>query len=77
MARLKYKDRMIISEMYLNEDSILSIAVKIGAHPATIYAELRRGHTGGIDKNGRLAYDPDLAQRNTQENLRRCGKKRQ
>ncbi len=76
MARLTLKDRKIISKMYDAEESNLAIAIKVGVHPGTIYEELKRGFTGEIDKNGRQAYDPDLAQRTVQEHMRRCGVKK-
>ena len=43
----------------------------------TIYAELKRGQDGvTLDKNFRPAYDPELAQKRVQENLRRRGRKK-
>lgn len=77
MARLKYKDRLRISEMYLCEKSAMEIAVSVGASLNTIYVELQRGDTGKLDKNQRREYSPDLAQRRVQENVRRCGGKKQ
>ena len=77
MARLKYKDRLRISEMYLSEKSSMEIAVSVGASLNTIYVELQRGDTGKLDKNQRREYSPELAQRRVQENVRRCGGKKQ
>lgn len=77
MARLKYKDRLLISEMYLSEKSAMEIAVSVGASLNTIYVELQRGDTGKLDKNQRREYSPELAQRRVQENVRRCGGKKQ
>lgn len=77
MARLKYKDRLRISEMYLSEKSAMEIAVSVGASLNTIYVELQRGDTGKLDKNQRREYNPELAQRRVQENVRRCGGKKQ
>lgn len=77
MARLKYKDRLRISEMYLSEKSAMEIAVSVGASLNTIYVELQRGDTGNLDKNQRREYSPELAQRRVQENVRRCGGKKQ
>ena len=77
MARLKYKDRLRISEMYLCEKSAMEIAVSVGASLNTIYVELQRGDTGKLDKNQRREYSPELAQRRGQENVRRCGGKKQ
>ena len=77
MARLKYKDRLRSSEMYLSEKSAMEIAVSVGASLNTIYVELQRGDTGKLDKNQRREYSPELAQRRVQENVRRCGGKKQ
>ena len=77
MARLKYKDRLRISEMYLCEKSAMEIAVSVGASLNTIYVEVQRGDTGKLDKNQRREYSPELAQRRVQENVRRCGGKKQ
>ena len=77
LARLKYKDRLRISEMYLCEKSAMEIAVSVGASLNTIYVELQRGDTGKLDKNQRREYSPELAQRRVQENVRRCGGKKQ
>ena len=77
MARLKYKDRLRISEMYLSEKSAMEIAVSVGASLNTIYVELQRGDTGKLDKNQRREYSPELAQRRVQEHVRRCGGKKQ
>ena len=77
MARLKYKDRLRISEMYLSEKSAMEIAVSVGASLNTIYVEVQRGDTGKLDKNQRREYSPELAQRRVQENVRRCGGKKQ
>ena len=77
MARLKYKDRLRISEMYLCEKSAMEIAVSVGASLNTIYVELQRGDTGKLDKNQRREYSPELAQRRVQETVRRCGGKKQ
>lgn len=73
MARLTMSDRRMLAEMYGDEKSALEIANKLGCHPQTIYDELKRGSTGKLDKNHKPEYDPDLAQRTVQENMRRCG----
>ena len=47
---------------------------------ATIYRELKRGETVGddgapvLDRNGRRAYNPVIAQQTVQENFRRRGR---
>ena len=76
MIRLTLKDRKLISKMYNDEASVFSIAVAVGCHIQTIYDDLKRGDTGRLDKNGRREYDPDLAQRTVQANMRRAGAKK-
>ena len=50
------------------------IADGLGVTTATIYRELKRGETGGLDRNLRKAYNPVLAQQRVQENFKRRGK---
>ena len=50
------------------------IADKLRVHVSTIYRELKRGETGGLDRNQRRAYNPVLAQQRVQENFKRRGK---
>lgn len=76
MARLTLKDRKIIQKMYNAEETNLAIAIKLNVHPSTIYDELKRGYTGEVDEYGRRVYDPELAHRKVQENVKRCGTKK-
>jgi len=76
----KYKyltttDRQQIAAQYLAGARPCDIAEKLGVHIATIYHELQRGRTGKLDKNQRIAYNPELAQRKLQENFKRRGRK--
>lgn len=77
----KYKyltitDRHRIAAWYANGERPCDIAKWLGVHTATVYTELQRGQTGELDKNQRLAYDPELAQRTVQEGFKRRGRKR-
>ena len=76
MARLKLTDRYRISELYLQEKSAMEIAAAVGVSLNTVYTELQRGRTEDLDKNMRNGYDPELAQRRVQANLRHCGSRR-
>ena len=76
----KYKfmtldDRRLIAGWYLNGERACDIAARVGVHTATIYNELQRGKTGGLDRNQRPAYDPELAQRKIQEGFGRRGRR--
>lgn len=74
---IEYPDRKAIAALYGAGAKAGQIAKEIGVSPRTIYAELKRGQDGGkLDKNFRLAYDADLAQKRAQESRRRCGRKK-
>lgn len=74
---LEYADRKQIAALYADGVAPKEIARKVGVTPNTIYAELKRGQDGvTLDKNFRLAYDPDLAEQRRQEALRRRGRTR-
>ena len=53
--------------------AISDISDEVGVALRTLYVELKRGATGKLDQNQRPAYDPVLAQRTYQENIRRRG----
>lgn len=74
---VEFEDRKQIAAMYASGAIAADIAQKIGVSATTIYAELKRGQDGvTLDKNFRPAYDPDLAQKRVQENLRRRGRRK-
>jgi IS30 family transposase len=76
MGKYKFltaKDRERIAAWYLNGERPCDMAAWLEVHTATIYNELARGRTGALDKNQRLAYDPELAQRTLQEGFKRRG----
>lgn len=68
-------EREYIAKAWGEYASVAEIADHLGKSRKTIYAELRRGQDGDrLDHNQRPAYDPELAQRRFQANLRRRGK---
>ena len=71
---IDFQDRKEISTRYLNGDRVADIADGLGVTTATVYRELKRGETGGLDRNLRKAYNPVLAQQRVQENFKRRGK---
>ena len=74
---VEFEDRKTIAAMYAAGAVAEEIAQKIGVSRSTVYTELKRGQDGvTLDKNFRPAYDPELAQRVTMKNIRRCGKRR-
>ncbi len=67
-------ERAKISEAWRGYASVREIAGLLGVAPKTVYEELKRGNAdGALDHNQRPAYDPELAQRRFQANLRRRG----
>ena len=79
VARKKYKllsfnDRKQLEVMYLNNERPSDIALKLGVHTATIYKELQRGSSGNLDKNLRLEYSAEAAQRIITENFKKRGR---
>jgi len=70
------EERGKIAAWYLRGDRPSDIAERIGVHTATVYHELQRGHTGGLDINQRPAYDPTLAQQVFQRGLKKRGRRR-
>lgn len=70
------EDRRKIATAWEGYASAAEIAEQLGADPSTVHRELKRGNKDGeLDRNGRLAYDPALAQVNFCASLRRRGRK--
>lgn len=70
------EDRNTIAAAWESYASAVEIAEQLGADPSTVHRELKRGNKNGeLDRNGRLAYDPALAQVNFCASLRRRGRK--
>ena len=58
---ITFQDRKQISTRYLNGDRVADIADGLGVTAAPVYRELKRGETGGLDRNQRRAAHPLLA----------------
>ena len=83
MRRYKYitfADRKQIAAWYQTNERPADIAERLGFTAAAIYRELKRGETVGddgapvLDRNGRRAYNPVIAQQTVQANFRRRGR---
>ena len=70
---ITFDNRKKIAALYAKGMSISDISDEVGVALRTLYVELKRGTTGKLDQNQRPAYDPVLAQRTYQENIRRRG----
>lgn len=73
---LTFAQRQKIEALYSEGKRVVDIAAKLGKSTAAIYEELKRGYTGGLDKNKRPKYSADLAQTTVQKNIRRRGNRR-
>lgn len=83
MRRYKYltfADRRRIAAWYQANERPADIADRLDVTTATIYRELKRGETVGddgapvLDRNGRRAYNPVIAQQTVQANFGRRGR---
>lgn len=70
---ITFDNRKKIAALYAKGMSISDISDEVGVALRTLYVELKRGATGKLDQNQRPAYDPVMAQRTYQENIRRRG----
>lgn len=68
-------DRQKLESLYLKGERVQDIADALGVHVATVYKELKRGETGGLDRNMRTEYSATLAQRRLAENFKKRGRK--
>lgn len=68
-------DRETLEALYLKGERVQDIADSIGVHVTTVYKELKRGETGGLDCNMRKEYSATLAQRRLAENFRKRGRR--
>ncbi len=73
---MSYEQRKKLEAMYTSNAEINDIAAHLGVNPVTIYRKLKRGKTGGLDKNGRMEYSAELGQKSLNENLRRRGNRK-
>jgi len=77
---ITFSDRREIAALYQANERPADIAERLGFTAAAIYRELKRGETVGddgapvLDRNGRRAYNPVIAQQTVQENFRRRGR---
>ena len=70
---MSYDQRKELETMYAE---INDIAARLGVNHVTVYRELKRGETGKLDKNGRMAYSAELGQKTLNENFRRRGNRK-
>lgn len=73
---ITYEDRKHLEQLYSAGAAISDIAVTLNIHISTAYREIAKGNTGTLDENGRFGYDAEIAQKATQESLKRRGGKR-
>lgn len=73
---LTYEDRKSLEALYAAGAALPDIAEKLGVHLATIYRELARGCTPGLDENGRSGYAAEIAQEAFTASLKHRGKRK-
>lgn len=73
---MSYDQRKELETMYAANAEINDIAARLGVNHVTVYRELKRGKTGELDKNGRMAYSAELGQKTLNENFRRRGNRK-
>ena len=71
MKTMTMQDRQTLARRYAAGENVTRIAVDLGMSAAAVYAELRRGYTGGLDGNKRREYDPELGLTRYQESLQK------
>lgn len=75
---IEFADRKRVAALWAAGAKVKDIAEEIGVTPNSVYTELKRGQDGEtLDKNFRLAYDPELAEKRTQEAIRRRGRRKE
>ena len=72
---LSYEDRKTIESLYSAGMRLPEIADKIGFSLRALYKDLDKGATGELNEIGRRGYSAELAQRVTQDNIKRRGTK--
>lgn len=75
MKTMTMQDRQTLASRYTAGENVTQIAVDLGMSAAAVYAELRRGYTGGLDGNKRREYDPELGLTRYQESLANRGRR--
>ena len=73
---ITYAERKRLEQLYAKGAAITDIATVLNVHISTVYRELAKGSTGVLDMNGRIGYDTEVAQKATQDSLKRRGGKR-
>jgi IS30 family transposase len=74
---MTFEDRQKIAAMWEAGQPASVIACAIMFDPSTIHREIKLGNADGeLDRNQRLKYDPELAQRLFHESLRKRGRKK-
>ena len=70
---LTFKDRQTIERMHKEGVRSLDIATALKVHTPTIYIELKKGRTGQPNENGQYEYSAEVAEAQTQKNLKSKG----
>lgn len=74
---LTLDDRREIERLYAADKKPSEIAEIIGVTPATIYRELKRGATGGLNDHFCPAYSAESAENAVRRSIRNRGRRKQ
>lgn len=74
---LTLADRREIERLYAADEKPNVIAAAVGVSVATIYRELKRGETGGLNGNYCPAYSAEAAEKAVRRSMRNRGRRKQ
>lgn len=74
---LTLADRREIERLYAADEKPSVIAAAVGVSVATIYRELKRGETGGLNGNYCPAYSAETAEKAVRRSMRNRGRRKQ
>lgn len=74
---LTLADRREIERLYAADTKPSEIAAAVGVTVATIYRELKRGETGGLNRNYCPAYSAEAAEKAVRRSMRNRGRRKQ
>ena len=75
--QLNWTSRIKLETMLKHGHSKKEIAEELGVHISTVYRELKRGETGGLNGNYCPAYSAETAEKAVRRSMRNRGRRKQ
>ena len=75
--QLNWTSRIKLETMLKHGHSKKEIAEELGVHISTVYRELKRGETGGLNGNYCPAYSAEAAEKAVRRSMRNRGRRKQ